>query len=302
MGFLKEIQLLRELFLKEEAIESNYWNHELLEAYDKTLAERIRWKWQHVMRELELRNLSLTTLFPEIHFEDWACGTGAASSVVAKVYKLASFSFFDRSHEAMRYAEKKISDHRTPISPLANKVRLLSYVLSELSETSLEKLLFDMKSVDAFIWVDSGSKAMSARLVKCREKLREDFLFLAPCPHSHACPLRDNAKDWCHSFATPPQYVFHSAEWTTISKELGFDLRSLPFHYLFGVKKKFSLKALPLTNRILGRPRLLTNFARVDVCTEDGIYKNIEIAKSKNKKLYSRLKKENLLTLDDKLY
>ncbi len=306
------VQELRQLFLKEKSIESNYWSKNLLEAYDLTLAERIRWKWAHVLNELEQRNIPLEKLFPDSIFqiEDWGCGTGAASSSLAKSFTSQAkdrveFSFFDRSPEAMSFAQGKVTQlgfaakNSQDKNSSKIKIRLLSYVLSELAPEAISKILQELKEFDAFIWVDSGSKAMSARLVQCREQLLEDFYFLAPCPHLKSCPLKDSTKDWCHSFANPPQEVFHSSEWATIAKELTIDLRSLPFHYLYAINKKHKLDTtLNVKNRILGRPRILKNFARVDLCDKTGAHSTVEVVKSKNRKLYSQLKKETLFSLD----
>ena len=331
LSLLKE---LRSLFLKEQPLLADYWSGALLDVYARTLGERIRWKWSHVLKEISLRKIAPFQLFPNQNFliQDWGCGPGTASfeflNFLLEKSPNAStkytLDFQDRSTKAMSFAKERIKNHFKTNSniiyandnkesfpmPEANtlRVRLMSYVLSEMPGPTLAKLLHELKTFDIVLWVDSGSRAMSQRLVQAHETLLKDFVMLAPCPHSLSCPLVDDKQNWCHTFADPPAEIFHSSEWKFIADELGFDLRSLPFHFLYFVHKKHAahieefkktLKTETLQSRILGRPRISTNVARTDNCTREGLYKSIEVIKSRNKKLYSLLKKETLLSVDD---
>ena len=78
---------LREKFLTGGAAAGPYWETPAdLASYDFTYAERIGWKWDHVLRELRLRNWRprSRTVF------DWGCGSGIAARRV--------ISFFGATH------------------------------------------------------------------------------------------------------------------------------------------------------------------------------------------------------------
>lgn len=168
--------------------------------------------------------------------------------------------------------------------------------MSELSTTSLSQIVDNLKKTDLFIWIDASSIKESQQLSRIRDSLLEEFYFLAPCPHQRECPVLKTKNDWCHRFAKAPTYVFHDSEWSRISKELKIDLRSLPYHSLYGVKKTLFNKTpefkLPELNnlRLLGRPRVGKHEAKADFCTTAGEYKTLTFTKRKDLKIYQILK------------
>ena len=51
---LAQIQKLKALFdTSSKELRSDYWTEELLQIYSETLGERIRWKWDHVLKNLK---------------------------------------------------------------------------------------------------------------------------------------------------------------------------------------------------------------------------------------------------------
>src|SRR6266542_2182017 len=96
---------LRDTFLTAEPTGANYWTSRSdLENYDFTFAQRIAWKWDAVLGELELRGWSPPPGGPLL---DWGCGSGIAGRQVAEFFgpqHFASLRVFDRSPLAMEFA------------------------------------------------------------------------------------------------------------------------------------------------------------------------------------------------------
>lgn len=292
-----KIQKLKELFDHSSTeLRKDYWTEELLELYADTLGERIHWKWDAFLKDLKERRIHPEFLFENtLNFTDWGCGPGTASAAVAKSSsKKHSFQFEDRSSIAVAFAQKRLEtfnekkgDEKGP------RILLISYVLSELAKSDEAKLVDKIFSTDAFLWVDAGTHKESRRLSEIRNTLSSHFDFLAPCPHSKKCPLSttDNPNDWCHRFAEAPQEVFHSSKWSEISKALKIDLRSLPYASLYGVKKSFAVKTLPIEIR-LGRPRVGKHEINLDFCTLDATYEHRKVTKRNDPELFKKLRKE----------
>ncbi len=316
----EDLKKLQELYLKGSSqLQRDYWTDELLELYASTLGERISWKWQHCLEDLKKQNIHPENLFPSKNFllEDWACGPGTASLKYLELcdqiqnYKV---KLVDRSSAACTFAQKKIKANFSDVEFDGDKqqdtktesnslhIQLISYVLSELSSNSLSQIVDSLKKTDLFIWVDASSVKESHQLSRIRDSLLTDFYFLAPCPHQKECPVLKTKNDWCHRFAKAPTYVFHDSEWSRISKELKIDLRSLPYHSLYGVKKSLFNKTLknppefkfPEFNnlRLLGRPRVGKHEAKADFCTNEGEYKTQVFTKRKDPEIFKRLKNE----------
>ncbi len=305
---LAKLQRLKALF-DESSVEliNDYWTQELLESYTETLGERIHWKWDAFLKDIQTRNLHPENLFPKHSFEitDWGCGPGTASLALAKSFTqkelipYSAFQFVDRSPLAVAYAQKRISDY-LDLSPQSSfdpsrkklKILLISYVLSELNSQHEKQLLEEIQKADIFFWVDSGAFIQSKRLSQLRNQLLMSFSFLSPCPHQLTCPLTQdqNSKDWCHRFAKAPQEVFHSAKWAELSKVLKIDLRSLPYSSLFAVKN--NLLKVPSQNSVfLSRPRVGKHEILWDKCTPEGTYETHRISKRAEPELFKKIRK-----------
>lgn len=233
----KRLQKLRQSYLAAKGFLPDYWaDEELLQAYDETLAQRIRWKWRAVWEALPATDL------PRI-IVDLACGSGAASR---EVLSLDSDRFdavvpLDRSRRAVEFAGARIRAEFPLVRvlqeiPAGEKYLLLvSHVFSELPEEGLEAFRPLLKGAEAIVWVESGRHQESRRLVSLRESLRSTHHFLAPCPHQGICGmLREGQEEnWCHFRAPVPKEVHHSAFWREAAKQLGIDLRALPVAYIF---------------------------------------------------------------------
>ena len=77
---MKELVRLRQGFLSGTAGTQDYWRGtEDLDLYERTFAQRIGWKWDAVLGELEGRGW----MPPSRTLVDWGCGTGIASRRVS---------------------------------------------------------------------------------------------------------------------------------------------------------------------------------------------------------------------------
>ncbi len=298
----KRIQKLRQSYLDAKAYLPDYWqDDELLMAYDETLAQRIRWKWRAVIEALpvELTALPQTVV-------DWGCGTGGASR---ELLSFAPDHFkkvipLDRSARAVKFASKKIKDEYPQLtietklpSPSEPFLLLVSHVFSELPEEELKKILPLLKRASHLIWVESGRPQESRRLSGLREELRESHEFLAPCPHQTICGMLKEGQEenWCHFKAPVPKEVHHSAFWREASKQLGFDLRSLPVAYLFAAHKPQGERGDDKV-RILAGSRQFKGYTRFHACHSSGIIL-AEYMKRRSKKIYEALAEPNLDSL-----
>src|SRR4051794_2038356 len=100
----KALDRLREKFLHGTAAAGPYWEStDDLASYDLTYAERIGWKWDHVLRELKLRRWTP----PSRNVFDWGCGSGVAARRVISFFGLGKFqslTVWDHSPLASDYA------------------------------------------------------------------------------------------------------------------------------------------------------------------------------------------------------
>ncbi len=254
----KLLESLRARFLSEEpGAGGDYWTDASLAAYDATFAQRIGWKWRAVLGELKVRGWTP----PSDEVLDWACGTGIASRTYAEFFPGAKVKVWDRSSKAMAFAGGEPAESTTG-------VLLLSHVLGELSQKNEKALLERVASAAATIWVEPGTPLLSQKLISIRERLRDRFHLVAPCPHQAKCGLQGDTKHWCHHFAPPAPEAFTTSEWREFSTRMKIDLRSLPTSYLV-----LDSRRPPSTGggRVIGRPRESKGYVRALVCREFGV-------------------------------
>ena len=270
---------LRAAFLDGSAGQRDYWQNErVLASYDHTFAQRIGWKWDYVMEQLERRGWRL----PAGELFDWGCGTGVAGRAVLDWFGLQGVTglrVWDRSVLAMEFARRRAQEKYPALMPKAggqgepfSGTLVVSHVLTELEGGQLEELLELAGKASAVLWVEPGTFEASRRLIEVRERLRHVFGVVAPCPHQGGCgmALPGNEAHWCHHFASPPPQVFTDPNWGRFAKLAGIDLRSLPLSYL--VLDRRPVRPLPAgTIRVIGRPRIYKPHALVLACDASGI-------------------------------
>ena len=274
---LTALRRMRERFLAGTAGAQNYWKlAEDLALYDRTFGERIGWKWDAVLRELTARDWQPQSR----HVLDWGCGSGVAGRrALASWPQLESLAVHDRSSLAMRFAaEKARADFpNVRIVPAAatlppDTLLVLSHVISELPARDLASLLDLARQAREVIWVEAGTHADSRRLIAVRETLRDTFSAVAPCTHQRACGLLSakNAPHWCHHFAAPPPEIFQNARWMDFGREMGIDLRSLPYSFLILERPRATPSPTGLAH-IIGEPREARGHLKVLSCQAEGV-------------------------------
>jgi SAM-dependent methyltransferase len=294
----KALERLRAAFLDGTAGTQDYWlNESDLESYDQTFGQRIRWKWDYVLRELKRRGWSPSAVAGEVI--DWGCGTGVATRSFLEHFGQDSsitYHLWDRSPLAMQYAAQKARETFPDIKVWLEKppeqmsgTLLVSHVLTELPDTQLDELLGLAGHASAVIWIEPGTYDASRKLIAVRERLRNGFQVVSPCTHQEVCGMLvpENERHWCHHFAPSPPEVFMDGNWARFAKIAGVDLRSLPLSYLVLDKRP-----TPPRNkvRVIGRPRVYKAYALLLGCDAAGVR---EYRQTKREQLeeFRRLKK-----------
>lgn len=271
-----DLRELRDLFLAETPLERPYWTSlRQLRDYDRTLGERIGWKWDAVLRELTLRNWTP----PSRTLTDFGCGTGIAARRLLAAFTGAfdEVILLDHSAIAAGFARERIQEEYTgitvklgsPSDPLTGTV-LLSHVLTELPETARTGLTARLPTADAVLWVEPGTQRCGQALVEQREALREHFTLAAPCPHQGPCGLLqpENAPHWCHHFAPAPSAAHQDPFWGHFRRELNLDIGPVAYSFLVADKRP---PGEPGLSHLIGRPMRAPKFLRVLSCQQDDI-------------------------------
>jgi SAM-dependent methyltransferase len=249
-----------------------------LALYDAVFGARIGWKWRAVLREVAWRRIAP----PRGLVLDWGCGTGVAARAWVEAFGPEGLrvALWDRSAAARAFAAQRLRERWPALAVevldepprAAPDVLLASHVLGELDEPGVEALTGLARGSRFVAWVEPGSRAISRALGAARERLRGDLAVLAPCPHAGACgalaPGRE--ADWCHHFAPPAPEAFTTRLWSIAARELGIDLRSLPYAFVVLGRGAPPLD-VPDAARVLGRPRLEKGRALLSVCMHGGL-------------------------------
>ncbi|MEZ6015480.1 MAG: small ribosomal subunit Rsm22 family protein [Planctomycetota bacterium] len=284
-----------------------YWDFERdLELYDSTFAQRIGWKWRAALSELAERGF----VAPGGKVLDYGCGTGIAARewLAGGLGASKHVQLWDREGLARSFAAKqvraehpgaKVTSLQRPPSPNdleGNEVLLVSHVLDELGEGHVMELLTVARRAGAVIWVEPGSRITSRRLSEVRDALLDEFDVVAPCTHSAQCgALRGDAeRTWCHFFGEPAQEAFIDGRWAEFGRELGIDMRSLPYSYIALTRRVGATPAPDLGGaRLLGRPRVQRGRALIDTCEAVGVREEMLLQRL-DKALFKALERNEL--------
>lgn len=296
---LATLAALRARFLDGSNAGGGYWrNEEELALYDATFGERIGWKWDAVIAELRGRGW-----MPRARrVVDWGCGSGIAGRRVAAAWEgLESLTLTDVSPAAMRFAGARAREdfpglHVRTVAPkedtAADSLLVVSHVLNELGEAARKRLLAAARQAAEIIWVEAGTHADSRRLIAIREDLRGEFDVIAPCTHNAPCGMlaADNAAHWCHHFARAPSGASREACWSQFSRELGIDMRALPYSFLVLARRGQQGGASPGLSRIIGRPHEAKGKMELLGCDETGV-RELMLQKRDAPELFKQLQK-----------
>jgi len=273
-----------------------YWDSaEDLALYHSTFAQRIAWKWRAVLQELRERGVAL----PAGPVLDFGCGTGAAAAEWVAAAGAARVTLWDRDASARAFARaelERVAPHVEVTTPTRapeaadiapDTTLLISHVLDELDGPDVTRLEALARRAGLVLWVEPGSRLTSRRLSETRDRLLESHAVLAPCTHSERCGVLRlaAARHWCHHFAEAPQAVYTEGRWAEFGRELGVDLRALPYSFCVLVARTGG-NAPPTVDhadtdasgepaaalvRLIGRARLQRGRALLDTCDARGV-------------------------------
>ncbi len=277
---LSALAALRARFLDGSNAGGGYWKNEAeLALYDASFGERIGWKWDAVIAELQMRGWRPAAK----HVVDWGCGSGIAGRRALAAWDgFESLTLTDVSPLAMRFAEARARENfpklqvRTTThaaAATAGSLLLVSHVLNETDDSAARRLVAAARRASEIIWVEAGTHADSRRLISVREELRGEFDIIAPCTHAARCGMltTENAAHWCHHFATAPSEASRDARWAQFGRELGIDMRSLPYSFLVLARRGTQADETRSFSRIIGRPRDEKGHFDVLSCSEGGV-------------------------------
>lgn len=304
---------LRNVFLAGSAGQADYWESDRdLASYDVTFAQRIGWKWDYVLAELSRRGWRP----PQGPLLDWGCGSGIAGRAFLDFFGAKSVKglwLWDRSTLAMNFAANRARQKCSGVRVIGGLpcregesfggTLLLSHVLTELDPVQLDALLGLVIGAECVLWIEPGTHAACRALGAVRERLREHFAVLAPCPHQGPCGLfaPGQERHWCHHFAEPPPWVFTDGDWSRFATLTGIDLRSLPLSYLVLDRRTGAVPPLPSgAARVIGHPRIYKAYARIFACDATCV-SDRELSKRSFPELFRRMRKGTapmLLELD----
>jgi hypothetical protein len=297
------LERLRGLFLSGAAAQGAYWRSAAeLANYDLTYGERIGWKWDAVLSELEQRAWRPTGAAGltnesgrapgrsgKLAVLDWGCGSGVAGRRVVRWLGqegVAILRLWDHSALAADFAARAARslfpnlavESLTPGFMAGDDpvgVMVISHVLNELPASELLALRSLASRADAIIWVEPGTREVSRALIELREQLRVRFRVVAPCTHQNACGLLapEKVRHWCHHFASPPAGIFADSNWVKFGQRAGIDLRSLPYSFLALERRQTLEPDGPDAgfSRVIGEPRSYKGFAKVLSCEAGGV-------------------------------
>ncbi len=296
----KCLDRLRGTFLAGSPTEEAYWQSPSdLANYDLTFGERIGWKWDAVLDELELRGWRP----PAGPVLDWGCGSGVAGRRVLRRFGASSFgsiAFWDRSALATDFAHDATQREfpgldvstatpgylrsQEPIGLL-----LISHVLNELPPSAMEEIRSLVVRSRSVVWTEPGTREVSRALGALRDAWAPEVPVVAPCTHAHSCPVlaAGNERHWCHFFGFPPPGVLADSDWVKFAQRAGIDLRSLPYSFLALDR---SWKAPTHLSRVIGRPEHFKPYARLLNCDASGLAE-LSVMKRGNPALFKELDK-----------
>lgn len=296
------LRRLRAGFLEGSAGAGDYWRSAAdVAQYDATFAQRIGWKWDFVLADLH----QLGWRPPAGVVLDWGCGSGVAGRAFLDHFGHADVRelwLHDRSSLAVKFAADRATAKYAGLSvqrgvPDRFDVLIVSHVLTELKPAQTEELAALAQRASAVLWVEPGTYETSLTLIAIRERLRNQFNLVAPCPHQARCGIlaAGNEDHWCHQFASPPDFVFTDPFWTTFSHTMEIDLRSLPLSYLVLDRRPVDGPS-PNTVRMLGRPEMFKPHFTLLGCAGAGLLEGV-LTKRDHPDEYRRFKKGHLPSL-----
>src|SRR5215475_11230297 len=138
----------------------------------------------------------------------------------------------------------------------------LAYVLNELSPAVRHSVLRRLwaQTADTLVIVEPGTPPGWQRILAARSQLIEAGAHvIAPCPHTHACPLQP--PDWCHFVVRVARSRVHRQ-----TKRADVPWEDEKFSYLAVSRRS----ATHVGARVIARPRTAGGHTTLKLCRPDG--------------------------------
>ncbi|MFN8366842.1 MAG: small ribosomal subunit Rsm22 family protein [Candidatus Kapaibacterium sp.] len=294
------LQNIRQKYLDGTAGKHDYWESTAeLELYNNTFAQRIGWKWEYVLSQLDNVHWQL----PNGTIIDYGCGSGIAGRKIIEHFGTEELRLLlhDRSNRAMEFSQQAAQlqfpnlsvEYSAPIPNFSQATVVISHVITELSEEQIKSLCIQVQSAQCVLWVEPGTYVASRALLHAHQLLKSQFNVIAPCTHkeSYGMNTSTNKRHWCHFFATPPEEAFTDRNWSRFTEETGIDLSDLPLSYLV-LDKRPTIPYKPDSMRFIARADVQKYDAIVVGCSATGV-KDYVVSKRTSPEVYKLLKKGN---------
>jgi len=99
----------------------------------------------------------------------------------------------------------------------------------------------------------------------------------------------ENAQHWCHHFARVPAGASQDARWAQFGRELGIDMRALPYSFLV-LQRGGGMHSETGCSRLIGRPREEKGRMELLSCAEHGV-EELMLQKRDAPDLFKKLQK-----------
>lgn len=212
---------------------------------------------------------------------DVGAGPGTATSAIKERFSNVSATLIEDDKFMLDIgknfcpSDQWIPEKLTPTITLPQSdLVVLSYVLNELPESDIPKILENLWSVtqDYLILITPGTPAAFQQLRQARSHLISlGATVIAPCPHQFECPMMEN--DWCHFRVR----VSRSAEHRKIK---GGDLGYEDEKYSYLILSRHTNGAS--YSRVTKPPQHRSGHGSFEVCAPTGQLQTITYSKSKS--------------------
>ncbi|MFD7920593.1 small ribosomal subunit Rsm22 family protein [Streptomyces sp. NPDC059740] len=208
-------------------------------------------------------------------------GTGAATWAAADVWPEVRTTVLDWAEPALELGRELAAGtlpdvrwHRQAVGaglalPAGTDLVTVSYVLGELRESDRHTLVDEAaRAATTVVVVEPGTPEGFRRIRAARDRLLAAGLHvLAPCPHSAACPMPEEADparggDWCHFAARVSRSALHRRV-----KQGSLAYEDEKYAYVAATRADRPAAAA----RVVRRPQQPKGQVLLDLCTPEGL-------------------------------
>lgn len=198
-----------------------------------------------------------------------------------EMLQLAQSCAQQADHAALRNAEWQALDYQTCHLSRSYDLVVCSYALGESEADNVSRTLPGAwQSTDQVIVIIEPGTVRGFGVIRC---LREELINLgghlvAPCPHQHPCPM--TADDWCHFAQRCDRSALHRQ-----IKQATLGYEDEKYTWVAAAKDPVPM----ISARVIRHPLHHTGYAKLALCTQDGLT-SLTVTR-KNKEQWRRARK-----------